>query len=578
MMGLLALFASSHADAKPTVIRGFRVAPVEGEPTVRSALLIGNGAYSHLPPLRNPVRDVGLMAKMLRASGFDEVFVHEDVSRRKLEPIVDEFTRKVRERGGLALVYYSGHGVEVKGRNYLLPVDLEPGTAGQVQFGGAVSLDYLLGSLERSNGPNVIILDACRNDPVARRATGIQAGLGHVVAPSGSLIAYATAPGDFASDGKGSNSPFARALAAHLLVPGLEIRDALTRVRRDVRNATETVQTPWDSSSLLGQIFLGGPPSEENLAVPSLPSTGRETSISRMFVLNQDLGDYAILEPEKPGNWPPHLSPLSIQFRWSPWASREGAGLTSSFLTKERCVEVFRAQVFDLHGRKKTFVSAAAGAHRVERERRARAHLADLLEFARTQDLLTFEPWAMECVDDPSSPKHVIIREAEWKDDEQWLAALEQTSPSQQFGLGPLRLGMHSSEVERILGKFAYGSDEEPIVSFRTDRASLYIKFQAHRIQTMLFTCGWYEDREGRHLHKRCRERVGFREIGFDAPKRWVLQELGRPVETREGDPSDIMETIHGEELWFYRLDEGILGIYFASGRVSGFRLQKYLD
>jgi uncharacterized caspase-like protein len=173
-------------------------------------------------------------------------------------------------RAQVVVVYYAGHGVQVDGRNYLIPVDVElkPG-AGMTE--AMIDMDTIMAGLDDQVRTNILIFDACRNNPMAQQvaSTGSSRGIegaSGLAAPSslgsgatlgaGTLIAFATAPGQVALDGEGANSPFSAALSRHLGTPGLEVQQMLTRVRAEVVSTTKNKQVPWSNSSLLGEVYL----------------------------------------------------------------------------------------------------------------------------------------------------------------------------------------------------------------------------------------------------------------------------------------------------------------------------------
>jgi uncharacterized caspase-like protein len=173
-------------------------------------------------------------------------------------------------RAQVAVVYYAGHGVQIDGRNYLIPVDVQP-QPGADMTDGMIDLDTIQAGLDDQVRTNILILDACRNNPMAQRVASavpgraIEVGSG-LAAPAtlgsgatlgaGTLIAYATAPGQVALDGEGANSPFSAALSRHIGTAGLEVQQMLTRVRAEVVAATKSRQVPWSNSSLLGEVYL----------------------------------------------------------------------------------------------------------------------------------------------------------------------------------------------------------------------------------------------------------------------------------------------------------------------------------
>ncbi len=231
----------------------------------RVALVIGNGKYVSANALPNAVNDARVMARALREIGF-VVVDGFDLVRDSMERQIREFLRR-SESARVVLIFYAGHGLQVDGRNYLLPVNARLQTASDLGF-ETVGLDNILESLDGASRTNIIILDACRNNPFAqvlsarsggaRSVTALSGLAGYSNLGTGTLIAFSTAPGAVALDGSGSNSPFTRALARHVRTPGLEVRQMLTRVRADVAAETEGRQIPWDNSALLGEVYLAG--------------------------------------------------------------------------------------------------------------------------------------------------------------------------------------------------------------------------------------------------------------------------------------------------------------------------------
>jgi hypothetical protein len=247
----------------------------------RIALVIGNGKYQHAVPLPNPANDARAVAKTLGEIGF-EVVQGTDLDRVSMEGRLRDFLDKA-SRAQVALLFYAGHSLQVDGRNYLVPVDAKLETASDLNF-GTVDLDRILASLEDPARANIVILDACRDNPLARsfaartRSAAVGAGLAAYTAlGTGTLIAFSTAPGKVAADGEGANSPFTQGLIKYLRTPGLEVRQMLTRVRNDVAKATGEKQVPWDNSSLRGDVYLAGlssaaPGNTAPAAAPSAPS------------------------------------------------------------------------------------------------------------------------------------------------------------------------------------------------------------------------------------------------------------------------------------------------------------------
>ena len=240
----------------------------------RVALVVGNSGYdpSNAPKLPNPVNDARLMATSLESSGF-EVRLVTDADQAAMKKAIKAFGKRLVQAGGdaVGLFYFAGHGIEDEGHNYLIPLGAE--IESEVDFHtDAVLMDWVLARMERAgNRLNVVILDACRNNPFEGKR-GASQGLAQMNAPSGTLIAYAAAPKQVADDGEGENSPYTAALAEALVVPGLKIEDVFKRVRVAVEEATNGEQTPWENSSLRGDFYFV-PEAED----PPLPEPAPET-------------------------------------------------------------------------------------------------------------------------------------------------------------------------------------------------------------------------------------------------------------------------------------------------------------
>lgn len=238
-------------------------AALEAEP--REALVIGNGAYPQT--LANPENDARLVAAALQRVGF-RVEVHTDLDRKAMNREILQFGKRLRAAGPQAtgLFYYGGHGLEVGGENFLLPLGAAVETEADIQVEGVRVQDVLAQMQAAGDAVNIVILDACRNAPILPARGGAR-GLARMTAPTGTYLAYSTAPGETAEDGAaGDHSPFAAALAAELAVP--EPIDAVfTGVRRRVWSATAHRQTPWTASSLLDAFYFRRP--QSRLAPPA---------------------------------------------------------------------------------------------------------------------------------------------------------------------------------------------------------------------------------------------------------------------------------------------------------------------
>jgi uncharacterized caspase-like protein len=219
----------------------------------RIALVIGNSAYQSVSPLPNPANDAKSMTELLKSAGF-EVVAAPDLTQSDMRRTISDFAGKAAALGRdtVTLVFYAGHGLQVDGENFLVPVDARIAREADVPL-QTVRLNDLVSAL--SAVPiklRLFFLDACRNNPFSEINKVTGRGLAIVDAPSGSLVAYSTAPGTEAQDGDGANSPFTTALLNVAKEPGVPIEQALKRVRYLVHEATENQQTPWESSSLIG--------------------------------------------------------------------------------------------------------------------------------------------------------------------------------------------------------------------------------------------------------------------------------------------------------------------------------------
>ena len=245
-----------------TVLALVVLAPVawaqgDTKPERRLALIIGNGAYPS-SPLRNPTNDARALAAALKGLGF-EVTVHENLGQRQMRRAILDFGTRLRE-GGVGLFYFAGHGLQVNGRNYLVPVDAAIASEAEVEV-EAVDVASVLTRMETArNRVNLVILDACRDNPFARSFRNAAGGLAAIDAPSGTLIAYATAPGRVARDGKGANGLYTGELLKALQAPGQRVEEVFKRVRQAVLERSGGDRVPWESSSLVGEFLFTDPP------------------------------------------------------------------------------------------------------------------------------------------------------------------------------------------------------------------------------------------------------------------------------------------------------------------------------
>jgi uncharacterized caspase-like protein len=223
----------------------------------RVALVVGNASYARAP-LQNPVRDARLIAATLRELGFQVRYL-ENAALKDMVEAMRDFLLQTRA-SQVRVVYFAGHGTQLKGKNYLLPVDAELQDEAEIAWKTANATDFIDRLGQFKSGVNIVILDACRNAPViiGTRTRGLGAtrslapGFVAAPAPSGTVIAFSTAPESVAFDGKAANGPYARHLVANMRVPGLSVEQLFKRVRIAVAEETGHQQVPWESTSLVG--------------------------------------------------------------------------------------------------------------------------------------------------------------------------------------------------------------------------------------------------------------------------------------------------------------------------------------
>lgn len=227
----------------------------------RVALVVGNGGYRYAPGLSNPTNDATDFAQTLRKLGF-EVVEGTNLDRHGMDDAIRQFGRKL-DGAELALFFYAGHGLQVGGKNYLVPVDAKLERSADLML-DAVDVSQVLAQMEAEKRVNLVFLDACRDNPLARslarttstRSLSIGTGLASIQSAIGTMIVYATQPDNVALDGESRNSPFTTALLKHIATPGVDIGTLMRRVRADVVAATHEKQVPWDHSSLMGEVIL----------------------------------------------------------------------------------------------------------------------------------------------------------------------------------------------------------------------------------------------------------------------------------------------------------------------------------
>jgi Caspase domain len=268
----------------------------------RVALVIGNSAYRHASELTNPRHDATDMAAALKTFGF-QVIDGLDLDKLVLERKIREFSVAL-EGAEVGVFFYAGHGLQVSGQNYLVPIDAELMTAEALDF-ETVRLDLVQRNMERTARTNIVFLDACRNNPFTRnlaRAMGTRSGeIGRGLAAAesglGTLISFSTQPGHVALDGTGRNSPFTGALVRHMSSSSNDLNTLLIAVRNDVVRETQGKQVPWEHSALMGQFYFAKAPGAVPLnpkppvSDPAPQASGRASICSQEFELKIRNGD-----------------------------------------------------------------------------------------------------------------------------------------------------------------------------------------------------------------------------------------------------------------------------------------------
>jgi hypothetical protein len=245
----------------------------------RVAFVVGNGAYKNVAPLPNPPVDAKAMASVLRNVGF-EVVEGTNLTRDKMTERLLDFGKKA-QGADVAVFFYAGHGIAIGGTNYL-PVDADIKSEMDVKLGAAINIDLTLDQTMSDAKVKLVFLDACRDNPFAAkiksnsptRSVSVQTGLAEMKSGEGTLIAFATGPGQTALDGQeGTNSPFTRALIANVTQPGVEIQQAMTKVRAQVNEETNKGQLPWGHTNLIGSVYLNpaAAPAGNTAAASSAP-------------------------------------------------------------------------------------------------------------------------------------------------------------------------------------------------------------------------------------------------------------------------------------------------------------------
>lgn len=259
----------------------------------RVAFIVGNSSYQGaLALLKNPVNDAQDLAAKLETLGFD-VILATDLSLRAFRAALVNFATAI-EGADTSLFFYAGHGIQVNDENHLIPVDARI-ARGRNLSDETITVNRIVGLMNQFTGTSIVLLDACRDNPltsdipIGEQLDGFGRGLARVRADGGSYIAFATAPGNVAYDGEGRNSPFTTALLQHVSTPNIDIRLMMADVRRDVFEATQQRQLPWENNSLIGRFFF-----DENSTLQRLDSANRSEAEAWQAIVNSNRReDYA---------------------------------------------------------------------------------------------------------------------------------------------------------------------------------------------------------------------------------------------------------------------------------------------
>ena len=261
--------SSKRGQQEPRGVQVLPTTPSAAPTERRVALVIGNAAYQQAPPLKNPVNDAQDIAKVLQALQF-QVILKTDAPLETMRDAIFQFGEQLKG-GGVGLLYYSGHGMQVKGENYLIPIDANLGREDDIKYKTINAKDILDKMDEAKSHLNLVFLDACRNNPFLRSGRAVSRGLASMNAPTGTLLVFATNPDNVAQDGTGRNGTYTKHLLRYITHPELEVGMLLRRVRTAVKEETGGQQVPWENGSIEGEFYFNGP-SSVSPVTPPMPS------------------------------------------------------------------------------------------------------------------------------------------------------------------------------------------------------------------------------------------------------------------------------------------------------------------
>jgi Caspase domain len=272
-----------------------------------NALVIGNADYQHGTKLKNSTNDAEDLSKVLEDGGF-RVTTLKNANFKDMKRALKAFCEDANDDGDISVFFFAGHGVEVEGVNYLIAVDTEADDQADVEA-GALSLSEVINRMEPKDGrmrTNIIILDACRDNPFERNWRGKPRGLAPVYAPRGTLVAFATSPGQFASDGAGRNGAYTSALLKHIEEPDLPVEAMFKRVRNTLGAATAQKQISWEHTSLAGEFYFNTSvaASIDNYSVAAIKD--------KLFALDPAKKSHGIIRKLKSSNWPTQNAAVDV--------------------------------------------------------------------------------------------------------------------------------------------------------------------------------------------------------------------------------------------------------------------------
>ena len=272
LLGLMALGSAQSGKRRQQDPRGVTMVPptpTASPPERRVALVIGNAAYQYTAPLTNPVNDAQDMARVLTDLQF-QVILKTDATLETMADAIFAFGERLKG-GGVGLLYYSGHGLQVKGENYLIPIDANLVREDDIKRKTINARDVLDKMDEAKSHLNLVFLDACRNNPFPRSVRAVARGLAGMNAPTGTLLVFATNPDNVAADGTGRNGTYTKHLLHYITQPGLEVGMMLRKIRTAVKEETGGQQVPWENGSIEGEFYFTGMSSVSPATVSAPP-------------------------------------------------------------------------------------------------------------------------------------------------------------------------------------------------------------------------------------------------------------------------------------------------------------------